>query len=166
MPPEEKQSSLLNLPVTLEDYVTLCRKRDFGAIDLVSKRLLALESKMVESEAASLILDKTLRLILSTISSSQNAHALITDSFVQASVRLHGKAIFLGFISECTKYFEGAIVPIGQEGILVVYLPIPPNPLKVMCSPDLKGERVISIAAGFGEIWIDEVNHRKIITEF
>lgn len=158
-------STLLDLPVTLKDYVTFCQNKDFDAIKSVSETLSAFESRLASSEPAINVLNNAFAYILSITPFNKNAQALITDSFVKASECFGGKSIFLGFISERTRYIEGVMISMNREKVIIIYLPIPPNRPKVICSPSLVGKKVIDMVVKFAETWKREtINSAKMET--
>jgi hypothetical protein len=160
-------SALIDLPVTLEDYVAFCQNKDFSAIRSVSEKLSAFESRLAVFEPTTNILNDVFGYILSIIPLGKNTQVLMTDSFVKASERFEGKSIFMGFISERTKYIEGVMISLNREEVIIIYLPIPPNCPKVMYSPSLVSKKVIDTVMEFAEAWkreaIDSVKMENIV---
>lgn len=154
---KNREFELLSLPVTRRDYITFCRNKDFESIDLVSEELLKFESRLVTAEAASLVIANGYIDLISIIPRSQDTQATLLKSFIRVCRRFQGKPIFLGFIPDCNKYIIGAIIPIDQKGVIIVYLPVPPNSPKVLCSPSLR-EQIHFFLVEFTNIWKDEID--------
>jgi hypothetical protein len=153
--------NLLDIPITEEDYVDFCRNKNFVAIESVSKKLLQLESQLTTTESANLIIangysDLSLRLY-------KKKQALALRAFSDVIRNFGGKLIFLGFILENSKYVQGAIIPIREDGVILVYLSAFPSSSKVLFSASLQPRRVIDFLVEFVKVWKDEMeNYAKI----
>jgi len=157
MPTRNISRLLLDLPVTLKDYMTFYRNKDFDKIQSISKRLLDFESQLVSIESANHIVVNGCAYLSAIISSYKKAPALALKSFADVSEHFGGKLIFFGFILEANKYIEGAIIPINEGGVIIIYLPVSTNPPKVLCSSDLMSRKAINFLVNFMEMWKDTV---------
>jgi len=154
---EETINALLDLPVTAEDYRVFCRNNNFGAIEAVSKRLLSFESHFINNESVNHILANGCVAIGFASSLHQRAQTLALGSFERISKYFNGKPIFVGFIPEKKKYISGAIIPMSESIVLIIYLPTATNLPNLLFPPFSSVHKIKGFTAELIRMWIDEV---------
>ena len=151
------QVSFLELPVAMEDFVTYCRRKDLAKIRLISEKLATAESTLItDKEAVRLLAEGCYCASLISIN-HHKPQTLVLNAFARTLKDLGGKLIFPAFVPEKDKFLEGAIFPIGSNGIVLIYLPAKDIPPKVMFSPNLKPATVRDFLFELNYVWKNQI---------
>lgn len=150
---------VLNLPLTKEDYIRMYPEGT-SAIKDISRKLQEYESRLVPNDNASESIASCYyaTAFLSLLASKNFYHAF--SSFERAVEKLGGKNIAFAFILEKKEYFEGAILPVGEKGIMSIYLHRAEIKPKVFVSKNISEEEARNTASSFIKTWEEEMLHR------